>query len=74
MPKAHHKTQKDQQEVNTMMQEFAKVLKDRQITKKKRKRTNRSTYEVFNVGDDFRQLTMRAADDDSDASADGPDI
>ena len=73
-PEARRKTRKDQQEVNAAMQEFAKALKDGRITKKKRKRADGSTYEVFNVGDDFRQLTMRAADDDSDASADGPDI
>ena len=73
-PGDRRQTTKQQQEINAVMKEFAAALKDGRITKKRRKRSDGSSYEVFNVDEDFSQLTVSTKDDDSDASSSGPDI
>ena len=59
---------KKDKEVNAVMKEFAAALKDGRITRKKRKAPNGKTYDVYNVQEDFSQLTM-STNSDSDASS-----
>ena len=59
---------KRDKEVNAVMKEFAAALKDGRITRKKRKAPNGKTYDVYNVQEDFSQLTM-STNSDSDASS-----
>ena len=67
LPDKRRKSKKERNNMNAVMQKFAKAWKDSCITRKKAKRSDGSSLETFNVEEDFNQLAVTSGNDLDDS-------
>lgn len=74
-PETQRKNRKAREELNAVVEEVKKALQEGRIPKKKRRKASdvSSSYDMYNVADDFKEMTMRSSTSASSDSSDSED-